>query len=118
MLRAGSYLAGTMLAIVATLLAAYGLRLISYSFEPSPDTMYWIIGAGLLILALPFAVAAWWSFARSPHPRGWAALALIAFGIAAASLTTSIFGPQLDTAIRLALVALAARAAVAAVRQH
>jgi len=111
-MRAVSYVVGTILALVAVLLGAYGVL----------GTLYGevaIVGIGILLLVLPFAIAARWAFTRSAHPRGWGILALVAFGAAVALQT---FGPRFTAAVppivalRIALACLAVGAAIAAVR--
>src|SRR5437764_7689477 len=81
-MRVASYVVGAILALVAVLIGAYGVL----------GTLYGevaIVGIGVLLLALPFAIAAWWAFSRSAPPRGWGILALVAFGAAVALWATA-----------------------------
>jgi uncharacterized membrane protein (DUF485 family) len=117
-MRLVSSLIGTILALVAACLIAYGARLISYSFQPVSDSPYWIFGVGLLLLALPFLLSAWWIFSDAPGSFARILVVLIAFGVAWLSLATRMFGSPVDEIIRLALVWLAFGSLVASVRSR
>lgn len=103
---------------IALSIGAFGLFIISSAFtEQTQDSPYIVIGAGVLVLASLFGVAAWWTLTSSSHPRGWLLLALVAL-VGVGVFALSVFGRPLDALFQSALGALAIGSGVAAYRQR
>ena len=112
------YVAGAILALVAGLLGAFGLMVLTLSLQSSREGPYLPFAVVVLLLALPFALASRWSFSRDTHPLGWGLLALVAGAATALSLTppARYLGPLLAPILRLAFPCLTLGAAIAAVQ--
>ncbi len=125
----GRIVLAVLLGLVAIRIAAFGLRIASFTFTRDyQDSPYLVIGSVVLAVAALFAVAAWWTLSPARRPGGWLILALAALGALllpalltgnpAMLVTPRVFGPATDRPVQVALLLLAVGSAFAFLRQR